>query len=71
MTQPVLLTSEEAAELRNTTTRQIQRLAQAGLLPIHRTTRAGEGRGRAGTMLFKLSDVRRVPLTIQTFVTSR
>jgi hypothetical protein len=57
MTKVKVLTSREAATLRGTTQRQIQRLAKAGVLPVY-------DRGPRGTLLFKASDVRRSPLSL-------
>jgi len=57
MTKPKILTSREAAELRGTTQRQIQRLAKAGVLPVYSV-------GPRNTRLFKASDVKRVPLSL-------
>jgi DNA-binding transcriptional MerR regulator len=57
MTKPKILTSAEAAALRGTTQRQIQRLAKAGVLPVF-------SRGPRGVLLFKASDVRRAPVSL-------
>ena len=57
MTKVKVLTSAEAAALRGTTQRQIQRLAAAGVLPVYQ-------RGLRGVLLFKASDVRRTPLSL-------
>lgn len=57
MTKVKVLTSAEAAALRGTTQRQIQRLAKAGVLPVYE-------RGLRGALLFKASDVRRTPLSL-------
>lgn len=57
MTKVKVLTSAEAAALRGTTQRQIQRLAKAGVLPVYQ-------RGARGVLLFKASDVRRSPLSL-------
>lgn len=55
MTKPKFLTSEEVATKKNTTKRQIQRLAKAGVLP--------STRGPRGVYLFKASDVQRLRST--------
>lgn len=57
MTKVKVLTSAEAAMLRGTTQRQIQRLAKAGVLPVF-------SRGPRGVLLFKASDVRRTPVSL-------
>ena len=54
MTKPMLLTSREAADRLGTTQRQVQRLAQVGLLPVY-------GFGPRRTLLFRLADVLRSP----------
>lgn len=55
MTKPKMLSSEEVAAKKNTTKRQVQRLAKAGLLP--------STRGPRNTLLFKASDVQRLRST--------
>lgn len=57
MTKPIVLTSAEAASMKGTTQRQIQRLAKAGVLPVF-------SRGPRGVLLFKASDVRRAPKSL-------
>lgn len=57
MTKVKTMTSAEAATLRGTTQRQVQRLAKAGVLPVY-------ARGPRGVLLFKASDVRRTPLSL-------
>lgn len=57
MTQPILLTAREAAELRGTTQRQIQRLAKAQRLPVYSV-------GARNTLYFKKSDVMRAPMSL-------
>jgi excisionase family DNA binding protein len=57
MTKVKVMTSAEAAALRGTTQRQIQRLAKAGVLPVYSV-------GPRNTLLFKASDVRRTPLSL-------
>lgn len=57
MTKPIVLTSAEAAARKQTTRRQIQRLAKAGLLPVYQ-------RGPRGTLLFRASDVDRAPSSL-------
>lgn len=58
MTNPILLTAREVAELRGTTQRQVQRVAKAGLLPVYAT-------GPRNTMLFRKSDALKAPTTLK------
>jgi hypothetical protein len=57
MTKPKIMTSAEAAMMKGTTQRQIQRLAKAGVLPVH-------SRGPRGVLFFKASDVKRAPRSL-------
>jgi excisionase family DNA binding protein len=57
MTNPILLNTREAAALRGTTQRQIQRLAKAGVLPVYRVA-------QRNSLLFKKSDVMRAPVSL-------
>lgn len=56
MAKPIILNSAEAAARKGVTVRQIQRLAQAGVLPAQR--------GPRGVLLFKASDVIRAPRSL-------
>lgn len=57
MTKPILLDSNEAAMRLGTTRRQVQRLAKAGLLPVHTF-------GARGVLFFRKSDVDRSPTSV-------
>lgn len=57
MTKPIMLTTAEVAKRKGTTVRQVQRLAQAGILPATR--------GKRNALLFKASDVQRAPVTLK------
>lgn len=58
MTKPILLTTAEVAERRGLTPRQVQRLAKAGVLPVHSV-------GKRGALLFKASEVRNAPTSLR------
>lgn len=58
MTKPMLLNSREAAERLGTTQRQVQRLAQGGLLPVY-------GYGPRNVLIFRLADVLRSPTSLR------
>ena len=58
MTKPILLTAREVADRRGITVRQVQRLANAGLLPVHSV-------GKRGALLFKASAVRNAPTSLR------
>lgn len=58
MTKPILLTTREVADRKGLTTRQVQRLAKAGVLPVHST-------GKRGALLFKASAVRNAPTSLR------
>jgi hypothetical protein len=57
MTKPILLDSFEASFYLGTTRRQIQRLAKAGVLPVH-------SRGPRGVLYFKVSDLNKTPRSL-------
>ena len=57
MTKPILLDSYEASWHLGITRRQVQRLAKAGVLPVHT-------RGPRGVMYFKVSDLNKAPLSL-------
>lgn len=58
MTKPILLTSNEVAARRGITVRQVQRLAKAGVLPVHSV-------GKRGVLFFKASEVRNAPTSLR------
>ena len=55
MTKPKMMTSAEVAVRKGLTTRQVQRLAEAGVID--------STRGPRNTLLFKASDVQRLSTT--------
>lgn len=57
MTKAILLDTKQAAELRGTTTRQVQRVAKAGQLPVA----AVEG----NKQLYRKSDVQRAKMSLK------
>lgn len=58
MTKPILLTTSEVAKRKGITTRQVQRLAEAGLLPVHSV-------GKRNALFFKASAVRNAPTSLR------
>lgn len=58
MTKPKLYTTAEVAEIKGTTQRQVQRLAKAGMLPVHSI-------GPRNTQFFKASDVRYADMSLR------
>jgi len=58
MTRAILLTSAEVADLRGITQRQVQRLAQNGLLKVAKV-------GPRNTQYFRKSDALRVTTTLR------
>lgn len=58
MTKPILLTTAEVAERKGLTTRQVQRLAKAGVLPVHSV-------GKRNALFFKASAVRNAPTSLR------
>jgi len=58
MTKIKILTTSEVAKVKGLTTRQVQRLAKAGLLPVYTT-------GARGTLMFRASDVRYMKTSIK------
>lgn len=58
MTKPILLTSSEVALRKGISQRQVQRLAKAGVLPVHST-------GKRGVLFFKASTVRNAPTSLR------
>ena len=58
MTKIKILTTSEVAQVKGLTTRQVQRLAKAGVLPVYST-------GKRGVLMFRASDVRYMKTSIK------
>jgi len=58
MTKPILLNTREVADRKGLTVRQVQRLAKAGVLPVHSV-------GERNSLFFKASDIRNAPVSLR------